>query len=108
MADESVIHIRIDPSGAVTGGRVVVNTIDRIDRAADKAVGSVDLLSSALFSLGLGLGIREINNYADAWVRTTNRIRLHTDSLETLTAIQEELFQSSQRTSTSYETGCFI
>ena len=104
MADESVIHIRIDPSGAVTGGRVVVNTIDRIDRTADKAVGSVDLLSSALFSLGLGLGIREINNYADAWVRTTNRIRLHTDSLETLTAIQEELYQSSQRVSVSYET----
>ncbi len=64
------------------------------------------MLRVALFTLGAGLGLKSIRDYFDAWTSFSNRIRLVTDSVSELKAVQEDLIGVADRTAISlYQSG---
>lgn len=63
----------------------------------------VSRIQAAIGSIGLAIGIREIAQYADAWVLATGRIRLYSQTAGEAAAIQEQLFKIAQETRTEFE-----
>src|SRR5690625_463558 len=53
------IGIVVDPSGAVTGARTVKRSLDDIGGGARSALSAVQMLTGALASIGVGLGLRD-------------------------------------------------
>ena len=94
---------RIDIIVSERGSRVVKRNIKGIGGGAMGAARGVRFLMSALAGLGAAFGAREILRQADTYTLLTNRLKLVTSSAENLSRINEELYQSAQRTRTSYE-----
>jgi tape measure domain-containing protein len=94
------------------GTRTVQRAIDDLAQSMEGAHGKTQSLKAALMdvsrpahflraalgALGLALGLRELQQYADTWLQIGNRIRVTTDSLEKAAAIQGELYKSAQAT----------
>lgn len=100
---DRVIRIVVDPSGAKTGSAQVEQSLKRISGQADQAKRSVSGFRTAAIAAIAALGAREINQYAESWQNTQNRIKLVTDSQQELTTVQNALIESANRTRTSYE-----
>ena len=94
---------RIDIIVSERGSRVVRRNINDIGGGAMGAARGVRFLMTALAGLGAAFGAREILRQADTYTLLTNRLKLVTSSAENLSRINEELYQSAQRTRTSYE-----
>lgn len=94
---------RIDIIVSERGSRVVRRNINDIGGGAMGAARGVRFLMTALAGLGAAFGAREILRQADTYTLLTNRLKLVTSSAENLVRINEELYQSAQRTRTSYE-----
>lgn len=63
------IDVTIDPSGAVSGGRVAENSLDKVGKAAQRTDGAVDQLTSSTMQLG---GVQtQAGRSAQAYTRTT-------------------------------------
>lgn len=69
---------------------------NRFERSTVSVRGAVALLGGALAALGLGLAVRQVGQYADAWAAAENRLRLVTDSQEQLRDVQQGLFDIAQ------------
>lgn len=60
-------------------------------------------LQGVLASVGAALGVRQLIEYADTWTRLEGRLRLVTGSTAELAGVQQRLFDSAQRTRSSFE-----
>lgn len=58
--------------------------------------------SGALAGIGSALGIKKIVNISDEFSRSTARLGLMTGSMENVAGLQDQIYQSAQRTRTSY------
>ncbi len=94
---------RIDIIVSERGSRVVKRNIEGIGGAGQTAARGVQFLRSALVGLGSALLLRELTQMADTYTLITNRLKLVTTGTENLAAINDRLFESAQRTRTSYE-----
>lgn len=94
---------RIDIIVSERGSRAVKRNIEDIGGSARTAAGGVQFLQRALLSLGVGLGVAQLIRMADTYTLITNRLRLVTTGTANLARVNEELFQSAQRTRSSYE-----
>jgi tape measure domain-containing protein len=94
---------RIDIIVSERGSRTVKRNIEDIGGSARAAAGGVQFLQRALLSLGVGLGVAQLIRMADTYTLITNRLRLVTTGTANLARVNEELFQSAQRTRSSYE-----
>ena len=93
---------RIDIIVSERGSRVVRRNIDGIGGGAMGAARGVQFLMRALTGLGAALGARELLRQADTYTLLTNRLKLVTTGADNLRRINDELFDSAQRTRTSY------
>lgn len=93
------VQVRIDPRGARTGRRAVQRELQLIENSADRVRGAI---AQALTFVGVGLGIREITNYADTFVNLQNRLRTVTSGTAELNAVTNELFRISNQTRSSF------
>lgn len=94
---------RIDIIVSERGSRVVKRNLEDIGGGATRAARGVQFLRQALVGLGSALLLRELTQMADTYTLITNRLRLVTSGTQNLADINERLFQSAQRTRTSYE-----
>lgn len=94
---------RIDIIVSERGSRVVRRNLDDIGGSAGTAARGIQFLQRTLAVLGSGLLLRELQQQADTYTLITNRLKLVTSGTENLAAINERLFESAQRTRTSYE-----
>lgn len=85
-----------------------------ISQSMNKVGGSADLMArswgramqavtSAALAAGVALGTREIVQYADAWIQTSNRLRVVVKDSGELAAKQKELFAVAQDTAENYK-----
>ena len=82
----------------------------RTNRQLRGLVGSARAFSDQLFTLrngiaalGLGLAVRQLAQFADAFTNIQNRLRTVTTGTAELNAVTDELFNISQRTRQSFE-----
>jgi len=78
------------------GSRFVDRNIEKIGETAKKTGSFVNLLLKALAALGGALSVRQVLNYAKAWVDVTNSLRVATDTTEQLVKAQEDVFRIAQ------------
>lgn len=101
---------RIDIVVREDGSRVVRRNLQDIGGDADRSAVQVDRLNSALSQiksvlagLGLGYGANEVIKYIDTWANLEGRLKLVTNSMSQLRAVQSQLFDVAQRTRVAYE-----
>lgn len=94
---------RIDIQITETGARVVNRNLKEMATNSKSAHDALELLKSALAALGIGLGLRELQQYVDAFTAVENRIKLVTHSTAELAAVENELFRNAQLTRTAIE-----
>lgn len=78
----------------------------RMKKFADQQRASIKItqqLRSVLLTLSAAFGVREIVRASDTWKNLEGRLKLVTRSTAELAAVQERLFQISQRTRSGYE-----
>lgn len=93
------VQIVVSSRGTVT----VKKEMREIGQEAREAARGVDLLEGALTGWLTGNAISTITRYADAFTNIQNRLKLVTDSTDSLTAAQERLYDISQGTYQSFE-----
>lgn len=94
------INIVVDPSGARRGARAVERSLDRVEQRADR---TRELLSRAFAFIGVGAGIQQLTTLVNTFDNLQNRLRTVTNSTSELAAVNQELFEISQRTRSSFE-----
>lgn len=106
MTDLASLGLRVDS----TSVKAAASDLDRLTAAgarAERAASSItrtwDLLRDTIAAAGIGLGLRELIQYADTWKILEARVRLVTSSQSELRAVQAELFDVAQRTRQAYE-----
>lgn len=113
----AVVKVGVDSRGAVKGSKEATTAFQKMTAGAKKmAIGLTGTnkqlkevsktstnLARALKAALAFLGIRELIAYSDAWQNINNRLRLVTDSSEELAAVQEDLFEISQKTRVGLE-----
>ena len=117
MAYSSRLEIQIDSRTGERNVRSLRSELAGLDRAGDRAAGTVGRASRqvdglgavsrsarvAVASLAGALGAREIVGYSDAWTSATNRVRTYTESAEQLTMVQSELVRTALETRSNFE-----
>ena len=71
---------------------------ESVRKQTDKTKQSFFSLKNVLIGIGSSLVIRQFLDLSNTFQNLQNRLKLVTDSTEQLSAVQEELFQISQRT----------
>jgi tape measure domain-containing protein len=94
---------RIDIIVSERGSRAVKRNLEDIGGSARGAAGGVQFLQRALVSLGVSIGVAQLIRMADTYTLITNRLRLVTTGTANLARVNDELFDSAQRTRSSYE-----
>jgi len=85
------------------GARVVKRNLEEIGAVAERSVRGLRLLQNALFVLG-GAGLLQgLVKMLDTLTNFENRLVLVTKSTQELNAVQEELFNISNRTRSNFE-----
>lgn len=74
----------------------------RLNNDMRSGTGIANGLRGMLTGIGGLMGVREIVNTSDELSRSTARLKLMTGGLEDIKGLQEDIYQSSQRTRTSY------
>lgn len=78
-------------------------SFNNADRAARKLGGGLSSLKAAAGGLAAAFGLNELAKAADTYTNINNKLRLVTTSTENLSAVNEALFASANRTRSSYE-----
>lgn len=100
MATSSfTIQLKVDPSGAVSGTRVIKNQLTQLSSQADKLRRT---FSNMLTGLGFALGVREILDLSDSFLKLQNRLRVVTRSQGELRQVTDALYQSVRRTRSDF------
>lgn len=116
MAYQSRLEIVVDGSTAERGLRRVEGGLGRVDRAGDRAAGSIDNVnnelgrvkgvalaaSGALLGVAAAFGTQDIIRYADAWTNATNQLKQATSSSAELAIMQDKLVELSKDTRSNF------
>lgn len=81
----------------------VKNKIDDLGKTTYTTEGYVNKLKSALLGLGIGLGLKQLNDHVEAWARFNGRIRNATRSQAEFNNVQRRLFAIAQSGQQSIE-----
>lgn len=100
MAEQFIIDVKIDPTGANRGGRNVESRLQRIEKRSNALRRT---LLRTFGSIGVGLLIRELAQLADTYVSLRNKLRIVTKDSTELGAVMDELFVSTRRARASFE-----
>ena len=98
-----IIRTIVDPSQAVSGSRIVRRHLQDIEKTANLATNTSRTLNRVLSAIGLSLAAGQVIEYADAWTLSASRLRQVIDNTVLLRQVQDELFDSSQKTFRSYQ-----
>lgn len=98
------------------------NTLDRANRAADRRFSVLEKraaksavaversfaemgggIRNALATIGVGLAVREVGSYADAWTRSANKLSAAGVEADRVLATQERIVELANETRSSYE-----
>lgn len=85
------------------GARVVKRNLEEIGAVAERSVRGLRLLQNALFVLGGAGLLAGLTRMLDTLTNFENRLVLVTRSTQELNAVQEELFNISNRTRSNFE-----
>ena len=85
------------------GARVVKRNLEEIGAVAERSVRDLRLLQNALFVLGGAGLLAGLTRILDTLTNFENRLVLVTRSTQELNAVQEELFNISNRTRSNFE-----
>lgn len=75
----------------------------KMQREVNSALGPMRQMAQIAAAVGLALGVREMISYADTWKLIEGRLKLVTTSTAQLKATQQQLFNVSQQTRSSFE-----
>ena len=100
---DRVINIRIDPSGAIVGSKQINRALETTGQKIKGVDSGFRQLTAGLRVFAGALALNEVRQFADTSILLGNRLRLVTDSVAELNAVQSELFELSQQTRTSFE-----
>ena len=93
MADDKVIRIKLDGSGArLEAGRTNA-AVKGVGSSADSATRSMFNLKSAAVAVIAALATSRITQYADSWTIVNNQIKQATSTTREALAVQEAIFQ---------------
>lgn len=92
MADERIIRIRLDGSGARNQADRTSKSVKAVGASADKATGSMFRLSSAAAAVAAALATGALTRYADTWASVNNQIKQATSTTREALAVQEAIF----------------
>lgn len=95
---------RIDIVVSQRGAKEVRRDIEGIGDGAKTASTSVGFLKNALKLIGIGTIASETAKLSDAYTTITNRLKIATRTSGELAAVQQNLFDISQRTRTEFTT----
>lgn len=94
------IQIIVDPARAVSGAKSVRKELGAVEGAADQLRRT---LNRAFTIAGIGLAVRQVVSYADAYVNLQNRIRTVVSSEQELIGVTADLLDVANRTRSSLE-----
>lgn len=93
MADDKIIRIKLDGSGArLEAGRTNA-AVKGVGTSADGATRSMFNLKSAAVAVIAALATSKITQYADSWTSVNNQIKQATSTTREALAVQEAIFQ---------------
>lgn len=78
-------------------------SFNNANKAAKNLSGGLSSLKAAAGGLAAAFGLNELAKAADTYTNINNKLRLVTTSTENLSAVNEALFASANRTRSSYE-----
>lgn len=94
------IRVVIDPTAAIAGAKRVEAQLGKTEGAADKLHKTI---LRGFAGVGAALLIRELVTLTDTYTNIQNRLRTVTESEEQLIEVTDRLFESSNRTRSSFE-----
>jgi tape measure domain-containing protein len=97
MADERIIRIRLDGSGARAEAGKTNKAVQSVGASADKASSSMMQLSSVANAVITSLATAKVIQYADAWINVNNRLRSATATSKEFSLAQDEIIRIAQR-----------
>ena len=103
MADEKIIRIRLDSSGARLDANRTNKAVRSIGESADRAESSMMRLSSVANAVITALATAQVINYADSWTTVNNRLRQATKSALEFETAQRGVIEIAQRASVGVE-----
>lgn len=103
MADEKIIRIRLDSSGAKLEANRTNKAVRSIGESADRAESSMMRLSSVANAVISALATAQVINYADSWTTVNNRLRQATKSALEFETAQRGVIEIAQRASVGVE-----
>lgn len=99
MALELALYgIRVLDQGAIRTLNRFSGSAHNAGKATEKFERTTHNLTAAMAGLGAFFGLRQMVEYADTWTLINARIRVVTSSMEQASAVQERLYNISQRT----------
>ncbi|WP_374653247.1 tape measure protein [Dongia sp.] len=97
---------RASAAGIATAAGGAAREVDRLTGSTQRATGATTSMVSQLRSMVAAIGgvlvVRQIIQWADAWKLTEGRLSLVTKSTLELKAVQQQLFEVSQRTGQAF------
>lgn len=103
MADERIIRIRLDGSGARNQADRTNKSVKAVGASADKATDSMFRLSSAAAAVAAALATGALTRYADTWTSVNNRIKQATNTTREALAVQEAIFSIAKEAGVGIE-----
>jgi len=103
MADERIIRIRLDGSGARAEAGKTNKAVQSVGASADRAGGSLNKLSSVASAVITALATNQVLAYADSWTTVNNRLRQATKTADEFNIAQRGVIEIAQRASVGIE-----
>ena len=103
MADERIIRIRLDGSGARAEAGRTNKAVQSVGASADRAGDSLNRLSSVASAVITALATNQVLAYADSWTTVNNRLRQATKTADEFNIAQRGVVEIAQRASVGIE-----
>lgn len=103
MADERIIRIRLDGSGARAEAGKTNKAVQSVGVSADRAGNSLNKLSSVASAVITALATNQVLAYADSWTTVNNRLRQATKTADEFNIAQRGVIEIAQRASVNIE-----
>ncbi len=103
MADERIIRIRLDGSGARAEAGKTNKAVQSVGASADRAGDSLNRLSIVASAVITALTTNQVLAYADSWTTVNNRLRQATKTADEFNVAQRGVIEIAQRASVGIE-----
>jgi len=103
MADERIIRIRLDGSGARAEAGKTNKAVQSVGASADRVGDSLSRLSSVASAVITALATNQVLAYADSWTTVNNRLRQATKTADEFNIAQRGVIEIAQSASVGIE-----